>query len=533
MEPTTTARHREYLKAILKEDAMALFGEEEIYKPQIWTHWLTKEELFDKDATDSTKDEAGKWLSDVVRRALLRIDDIARGQCYAAADGKSLTERGLRWLEGCSNVKRIHQIAIKWGKLPDIANPMESIVKEAMRRAELGTVEAFAGPNYEALFGGFSRTPVLLVFPCYLTSSRRGYWDVLQFGSQEELVFIGSKDTLNKVFNKDGTVATRFGLGQPTAENDDERISRDDFRGQMKHTDTELRFLHYGIGHAALDIVLDVVEEPEHYENVRDLAREVNFHLQCESADQQYGDAPSVDELIEHLKGRRRVLVSDMGVENVLRLQEALVDREESALRSHEAAEREGAAAEDAMLDKEVGIRLLRFHHGCGVPVGLGFSLCTVPVFLKRSKVLKELVAAVRRFGRVQSELLEGYGLQLGDGHYGPLLRAADSPLRAADSPLRAAESGGPEWSVTRKKVDALLERSKSVEMVERRQQGDWKRFRSFWDDHKETGPPADTHHAIESALAEVPGEEAAFSDESAFRMVRLMEVTENWRTNS
>ena len=205
-------RHRSYLQAIFETpELQAIFGTPkdntaDIYSQEVWMNWLVEKEVVGQTNSDHQKKACGTWFADVVRRALYRIDDIARRHCK---EDSELEAKGLEWVRGCCQPP-LESIVVEWGENLN----MKQVIDDAFPpHCDSGLVTESTGrPDYEVFAGAYSRTPAFAVFPCYVTASRRRCWEVLQFGTQKQLEcgiwFMGFGAT---VFEVGGAVCVALG----------------------------------------------------------------------------------------------------------------------------------------------------------------------------------------------------------------------------------------------------------------------------------------------------------------------------------
>ena len=383
----TTKRCHAYLTTIFNGAEKPDLGDD-IASEGGWGEWLTRHGIFFPHAAQHT----GKWFGDVVQRALLRIDDIAR----RASQGVNVRSNGIDWAEQCCK-EVIAVINVPWGsdRLQGALMKLRHKVGEHCERYHGGILGSpFLGANYEIFGGGYSLTPTLAVFPCYLTASRRKSWDVLEYGRQKRLVLVGREACLKELQLRDEEMSQL----SETVTKLPKALDPARFRGavQSRLQEGGWKWYYFGIGHAAFQIALEVVlggkMAVSNHRRLRYVLCNIDSDDQVADAKAGVGAKTRISALAEVL-GRDRtneyqVLLSDMGVTEL------------ETLRSE--------------MGNSDSMRWVRFDHDLDLPVGLGFSLCTVPIFLRHPTLLQALAKEVAEFAsvEVQADFWE-HGIQV------------------------------------------------------------------------------------------------------------------------
>ena len=470
MDEELKTRHRSYLEAIFETpgapgalgtpgtpgtrlDRLMFGGNEEyerkyandisdIYSHEVWMDWLVKKNVIDPTDNGTQETACGTWFADVVRRSLYRIDDIARRHCKADSE---LAAKGLEWVHGCC-VPPLESIVVEWGENLN----MKGIIDRAFPADQYGdfVIESSGRADYEVFAGAYSRTPAFAVFPCYVTASRRRCWEVLQFGKQKQLALVGKRKTFEDL-GVDGSAP--FCTTQATDAGEPAAIDARKFCELVGKASRQkqAKWWYFGIGHAAFQIALEVVARvddingsknatrlmgrgPGNHRQLRKILSEVGSDVRLKrrlikvlktnsSGSQSDIETMPFDEIEEQvMRPARRdallgelvekdnqLLVSDMGVKELLDLKESESDSSRS-------------------------LHWLLFEHECDIPVGLGFSLCSVPFLLREPGQLKELAIGVGQYAQTQYKSFGKYGLHMGEGHYGPLVECVRVPSKGA-----------------------------------------------------------------------------------------------------
>ena len=416
-----TKRCRAYLDAIFEDvdREKPVLGDNPIHHPGTWENWLAECRVIDSKACPNVKRDAGRWFGKVVQRALLRIDDIAIAR--RQSEPEDVEALGKTWAQECSR-DAIELISVKWGSKDEISTKLERQCRQACLDNGIVPDGHFDGEDYEIFGGGYSRTPALAVFPCYMTASRRRCWDVIQFGMQKRLALVGTEGALEK-----------FGLSEREMRGlDDETVWQqggvcaNKFRSAITELDLRSKrrpeWYYFGIGHAAFQIALEVVNGATAHGKLRSVLTDYSSNPWVKKAENELWVRKTEHDFEED---KKEMEVKTVLIKRLRMLRELLALGEPLLLSDMGVTELELLRTVDGEKENS-NIRWVAFDHGLKVPVGLGFSLCAVPIFLKHPGVLKALATGLADSvcDKTDMEFFDRRGVDCGETTYGELMLA-------------------------------------------------------------------------------------------------------------
>ena len=415
-----TLRCRAYLDAILTGTTHAPnLSAKPLHDCLTWKKWLLATSVISADTTKELNHRAAEWFGHTVERALHRIDDIARRRSASLDDAESL---GKEWAHRCSNGP-IELISEQWGN-PQLAIPSNRLLEVCQTACQANRIreaQRLDSAHYGIFNVGYSRTPVLAVFPCYLTASRQRSWSVIPFGLQERLALVATERCLRN-FAEIENVTPLSTLESQSS------IDADDFRSLVQHIPDDSRLYYFGIGHAAFQIALDVVRSATDHAKLRsrlcdsssDDSLAAHTYASLQQGDARIGSETlrkgRVDALLTELAGGSNLLLTDMGVVELEWLRTS------------------------AKIPTDM--KWVAFDHGLTIPVGLGFSLCTVPIFLKQPLLLKALAEGVAEYADTHKDTFTQYGVDVRYGKFGHFTRAVKVAMRSSSEVRGRSDAG-------------------------------------------------------------------------------------------
>lgn len=394
------ARYRRYLKLLGIDGTPRGEGDDKIFP--------TREAIIGVGVPQELTD----WFSSVLRRFLRMADSrAAAGLPLSAAHDLSFDDgtAGVEWISSLLNVPLLFWPFKNWGT-PDVTKFLtelqttvtERVVSLVPYHHDLSREAEHGYHGYELFAGGWETFPLLAYFPFYLLDERRQGWGVFDFAEQERICIVLSAELAND---------TKLFLERV----DTNAITCDKaaFHKLLQHIQSTCRhtyFLHLGMGHAAFRIAMNSVRPTvaafirmnlyavDRYQRINKLCEYIGAGDPGSGAGgmEPVGEwAKCVFEILTVKKSyppEARILVSDIGDPLIRKLRSS-----------------------PDLADKLVFIEL---RHQLGIPVGLGFSLATVPLLLKENAALLRLLwfevrSAVARYGSEIEAAFTEDGLKL------------------------------------------------------------------------------------------------------------------------
>jgi hypothetical protein len=350
-----------------------------------------------------------KWLYSVVVRTIELADCVSclhRGLTPDWSSDFAEGDDGIKWLNNMATAQRAFVFAPRWGspKLADKIRPYLTSLLNDLNSAQIFVEQLDPVNPYEIFAGGFELVPTFGLFPVYLLDERRAAWDVVPFAEQTKVSIMAHRDAIEQLFPGDGKAwLERTKLKKPQL-------------NMLIHATERfesVRIIYRGAGHAAFKIILSLLE-PEEYLLFR---RKLRSIADCELkviettgiALKQRSEAELIGEQLRKQGDSFSLFVADCGDEC---LQE-LSQRNKSLI-------------------------VWDIEHDLRIPVGVGFSLASLPLLLARPKILTAITSAADRLLSDLSlrEALENEGLK---PYEAAIVSFNGNPVEISDEHIRTA----------------------------------------------------------------------------------------------
>ena len=378
-------------------------------------------------------------LSHMVKR-MLRVVDFISGWTAPLDENRKQRrdiERGREWIKKLLEANP-SLIQVRWGGAETLEGmrSLEERVTNAIEKHLLWWHLPDRPNSYEMFAGGYEFLPTFGVFPFFLLDERKLNWDVIQFGVQRKVGLMMAREVAREVFDIDiqdepASLAARA-AGPPVKEIDKHALEEGIHRARRYNRH---KFLFLGVGHAAFKIILAELDHAKYFE-FRSILKDVPSLLKAaaQPCDAHNGDkwfSKQVCSMIQRdHEGTRYILVSDPGdydYNEIIQYHQQLA--------SLPARRRRGAAVAD--------LRRFELVHHQQIPVGIGFSLCCVPRWLKQPEMFADIAAAIRGYLDENPRFLKALaveGVSVERSHIKELKKLA----KLRPSPPRTGEEAGP-----------------------------------------------------------------------------------------
>jgi len=272
------------------------------------------------------------------------------------APPKYETTRGANWIKQSIQANAAIVQATWGGEARGELDKVGTLIRDAIERITNAAVRVdLPEEKYELFAGGYERIPTFGLFPFYLLDERVRRWHVIPFATLTELGMVMSDELArslvpNIIKPKDGS---------------DARITMNEIKGIIDevHANDRYHFLYFGGGHAACRIILSGLEAEDYR----------RFRVNLDDIHTVMGKRAKASEVSSLLKGKwaskdKYVLFSDLG------------DPIYSELRTRYRSK----------------LTWVRIALDETIPVGIGFSLCTMAKILTTPDLLKDLAKIVQ-----------------------------------------------------------------------------------------------------------------------------------------
>ena len=300
------------------------------------------------------------WLKKAVCRLLFKMDEMNCPERHLSEIGKLSDEeigRSSNWIEGVlADGVRATTLKYKWGgenterALEDLSS---AILNIKLKGNEIFKLDV-PTESYKIFTGAYEYLPTVGFFPFFMLGERKDSWEIIKYGELSEIALIMNESTFRTI---------RIDSIEPEFESFESTIKR----LSQRH---KIWFLYLGVGHAAYRIAL------QYFGSLSVVARFQSSLASVENLEASDRNAEkgndSVEKIRKALKKKdnesdRYILISDLGDPVV----KALKDEQD--------------------------LKTVRLRLRTPIPVGVGLSLWMVPVLMKNSTLLNELINTISK----------------------------------------------------------------------------------------------------------------------------------------